>query len=270
MLMIKRMMPQLTYSGQIVRQQEPALFLLSLFAPAGARPALWALYAFYHEIAKTRDVVSETATGLIRLQWWREAVAEIYSRRPPRRNEILPDLAAAVQKYGLDRADFDTIVYTHEFDLEGRNPATLEGLGHYAEGTHGALIRLSLKISGENDTVEAINTAARRYGIIQAIRRVPHHVGQGWSLLPADILARHNVSLKKIYDFNDKQNLPDVIQEVLSALPKKRNAQSDLLRRVYRLTEIYGQQIEKAGYDPYHPSLRVPPPFLALRLMWPF
>lgn len=270
MLMIKRMMPQLTYSGQIVRQQEPALFLLSLFAPAGARPSLWALYAFYHEIAKTRDVVSETATGLIRLQWWREAVAEIYSGHPPRRNEILPDLAVAIQKYRLAQDDFDTIIYTHEFDLEGRNPATLDGLGLYAEGTHGALFRLSLKIAGENDTAEAIKAVALRWGIIQAIRHVPHHVAQGWSLLPADILARHGVSVQKIYDFNDKQSLPDVVQEVLTTLPEKRNAQSNLLRRAYRLTEIYRRQIEKAGYDPYHPSLRVPPPFLALRLMWPF
>lgn len=263
-------MMSLTYSGQLIRQYDPDRFLLSLFAPASARPALWALYAFYHEVAKTRDVVSETATGLIRLQWWREAMAEIDSGHPPRRNEILPDLAAAVQKYGLARDDFDTIIYTHEFDLEGRNPGTLEGLWHYAEGTLGVLLRLSLKIAGENDTAEAINAAARRYGIIQAIRRVPHHVGQGWSLLPADILSRHGVSVQKIYDFNDKQGLPDVVRDVLARFPEKRNTQSGLLRRVNRLTEIYRRQIEKAGYDPYHPSLRVPPPFLALRLMWPF
>lgn len=263
-------MPSLTYSGQIVRQYEPDLFLLSLFAPASVRLALWALFACHHEIAKTRDVVSETATGLIRLQWWREAVGEIFEGRSPRRNEILPDLARAVHDFGLSRVDFDTMIYTREFDLEGRNPGTLEGLARYAEGIYGSLFRLALSILGETDTSDAINKASVRCGILHAIRCVPKHVGQGWCLLPADILAHHNVSIKKIYDFNDKQDLPRVIEEVLAGLPNNRNAQSWFLRRLHRLTDIYLRQIEKAGYDPYHPSLVLPPPFLALRLAWPF
>ena len=79
----------LTYCGNLVRQQDPDRFLLSLFVPAKVRPALWALYAFNYEIAKTREVVSETATGLIRLTWWREAIDEIYQGRPVRQHQVV-------------------------------------------------------------------------------------------------------------------------------------------------------------------------------------
>ena len=50
----------ISYCGETVRKHDPDRFLLSMFAPPESREALWALYAFNHEIAKTREVVTET------------------------------------------------------------------------------------------------------------------------------------------------------------------------------------------------------------------
>ena len=47
-------------------------YLADLFAPADARPHLFALHAFNVEIARVRGKVSEPMPGEIRLQWWRE------------------------------------------------------------------------------------------------------------------------------------------------------------------------------------------------------
>ena len=97
----------LTYCGNIVRQQDSDRFLLSLFAPAKHRAALWTLYAFNHEIAKTREIVSDTTIGLIRLQWWRDAIKEIYEGSKPRQHEVVTPLADVIKQYDLPRDLFD-------------------------------------------------------------------------------------------------------------------------------------------------------------------
>ena len=58
----------------LVRRHDPDRFLTALFAPPERRDALLTLYAFNHELARAREVVSEPPLALIRLQWWREVV----------------------------------------------------------------------------------------------------------------------------------------------------------------------------------------------------
>ncbi|MGD0108468.1 MAG: squalene/phytoene synthase family protein [Rhodopila sp.] len=58
----------------LVRRHDPDRFLTALFAPPERRHALLTLYAFNHELARAREVASEPALALIRLQWWREVV----------------------------------------------------------------------------------------------------------------------------------------------------------------------------------------------------
>ena len=68
---------RLSYCADQVRRQDRERYLTALFAPAGRREDLFALYAFNLEVAKTAEVVSEAMVGRIRLQWWREAIEEI-------------------------------------------------------------------------------------------------------------------------------------------------------------------------------------------------
>ena len=79
-----------------LRQHDRDRYLTTLFAPSDRRGALIALYSFNFEVAKTREVVREPLLGRIRLQWWRDAIDEIYcngrsavtrsSSRSPRRS----------------------------------------------------------------------------------------------------------------------------------------------------------------------------------------
>ena len=67
-------MSTLSRVGELVRTHDPDRFFTTLFAPVTARPALWALYAFNHEIARAKETVREPMMAMIRLQWWREVV----------------------------------------------------------------------------------------------------------------------------------------------------------------------------------------------------
>lgn len=256
----------LTYCGNIVRQQDPDRFLLSLLAPARVRPALWALYAFNYEIAKTREVVSETATGLIRLTWWREAIDEIYKGQAPRAHEVVRDLARAIHDHDLPQSHFDTLVFAREFDVEDRNPATLQGLFHYADYTATALTDLSLRIIGQAQSAGVIRDASIRYAVIGLIRGVSYMLPRRRCYLPNDVMEAHNLSVQKLFDFRQKDGLPHVVRDVVAALPDAPESSARHIRAMNKLSALYIAQIEKAGFDVFDSALGVPPLFKSLRV----
>jgi NADH dehydrogenase [ubiquinone] 1 alpha subcomplex assembly factor 6 len=69
--------PELSYCAQQLRRLDPDRYLTALFAPDRRREGLFALYAFNLEVARAREAVREPMMGLIRLQWWRDALEEI-------------------------------------------------------------------------------------------------------------------------------------------------------------------------------------------------
>ena len=80
----------------LVRRHDPDRFLTALFAPPDKRDDLLALYAFNHELARAREVVSEPPLALIRLQWWREVV-----EGARRRHETAAPLGDALDRGAL-------------------------------------------------------------------------------------------------------------------------------------------------------------------------
>ena len=167
------MRTSLSSCGELIRRHDPDRFLLSMFAPADTRPALWALFAFNHEIAKTRDVVSETQMGMIRLQWWRERIEQLYKEHSGEdSHEILGPLALAIKKYSLPEADFDTLLYAREFDLEDVLPADIEGVLNYADFTTRPLMNLALRIVGDDPTQEPVQAASINYALAGLLRSV--------------------------------------------------------------------------------------------------
>src|SRR5258708_29148912 len=82
-----------------VRESDRDRFLAALFAPEPARRALLALLAFDHELARTSTVTREPMLARIRLQWWREAVAEAPSIAKPRAQPIVGALSGIMRPH---------------------------------------------------------------------------------------------------------------------------------------------------------------------------
>ena len=123
-----------SYCAGEVRRYDPERFLTVLFAPDRCRAPLVALYAFNLEVAKIREVVSEPLLGEIRLQWWREAIEEIFEGTP-RRHAVVEALADAVHGASLPREPFDRLIDARAMDLATEPPATLDVLERYAANT---------------------------------------------------------------------------------------------------------------------------------------
>ena len=65
----------------LVRRVDEDRWLAARFAPRLVRERLTALYALNHEIARAAEGASNPTLGEMRLLWWRDAIAEIHSRR---------------------------------------------------------------------------------------------------------------------------------------------------------------------------------------------
>lgn len=262
----------LPYCGQLVREQDPDRFLLSLLIPAQYREPLWALYAFNHEIAKTREVVTETQLGLIRLQWWRDAIAAIFEGRKVPENEVIAGLGAAVQSYDLPHELFEKLIYAREFDLEDVIPETLDGMVNYADFTHTPLMRLALKICGGDDGVrdEVVRDSAVNYALVGLIRAIPVHAAQSRCYLPADLLKKYDLRTAEIYTGKNIEALQDVVREIMSFAarthgPEKQN--SRLINKTNRIVYLNRRKIRQCGYNPFHSRMLIDPAFYHLRLL---
>ncbi len=200
-----------------VRRHDPDRYLCTLFAPAARREALFALYAFNDEIARTREQVSEPMLGMIRLQWWRDAVAAIYDGKPPK-HDVAAALAAAAAAGGLERAEIDRLIDSRERDLDDEPPADLAALEDYADGTSATLARLAVGVLGGG---AGAREAARHVGIAWALtgllRAVPFHASAGRLYLPVELLAAAGVTRGEVFAGRSPAGLSVVAKQVADA-----------------------------------------------------
>lgn len=247
---------KLSYCAQLVRKNDPDRFLISLFEPQDKREALWALYAFYHEIAKTREVVTDAHLGLMRLQWWQDSVAEIYAGKTFEENEILGNLARAIKAFDLPKDLFYALIAAREDDLYPLNLTSLDDLEFYAQKTSLPLMQLSHCIT-RKDQVEqqVIADVATGYALVGLMRATPYNLAQGRNFFP--VTDRKNLSLH-------------VAQAALLAKKRLLSAKAGKSRHltlVARLAGLYLCQIEAVGCDVFSSKLRAPPAFKELKLL---
>ncbi len=254
-----------TYCGNLVRQQDADRYLLSLLYKGAQREALWALFAFNHEIAKTREVVSETATGLIRLQWWRDAVNKIYDGEVLE-HEVVKALADTIAQYDLPKEPFETLIYAREFDVEDRQPSNLDGMLKYAGLTSVPLNALVLKVLGEDEDEGVLHDVSVQYAVAGLLRAVPYHMKQRRCYLPQALMDGYDVSVSKLYDWKKFEALIPVTREIVQVMDKKVQPDNRFLKASYKLSAIYYNQISKCGYNMFDSKMILDPPFKALRV----
>lgn len=65
------------------RKRDYEGYLCSLLFPTESRSSAFALRAFNVELAQVKDSVSEKTIGLMRMQFWKKTVDDIYCDSPP-------------------------------------------------------------------------------------------------------------------------------------------------------------------------------------------
>ena len=136
-----------------VRAADRERFLAALFAPEPRRRGLLALLAFDHELARTRAVTREPMLARIRLEWWREAVAEAAGEAKPRAQPVVESLSETVRRHGLPPQRMLDLIDARAEEIEGA--LAVVAAGH-------ALADLQLGVLGVTD--DSTRHAARAVG----------------------------------------------------------------------------------------------------------
>jgi len=269
---------RLSYVADTVRRHDRNRFLTALFAPPDRREDLMALYAFNLEIAKTREAVSEPMIGLMRLQWWRDALEEIYETGRPRHHAVAEALAAAISGRALNRADLDRLIDARERDLEETAFVSVGDLEGYAEETTAPLFRLGLGVMGVSgeQVDQAIGRIATGYALCGLMRALPHFLRSRRIVIPNDLMAEFGIDRNALLAFKPVEGVTTAVATLCERagrhLEEGRRAWPGATRTAMpillngRVAAHHLGRLRRAGYDPFDPRLAGRPGLLAARL----
>jgi phytoene synthase len=269
--------PALSHCALLVRGQQPDRYLATLFAPAAAREALFALYAFDHEIGKVRHVGSQPMAGLIRLQWWRDALDAIVADRPLV-HPIVQDLRRALDDFALPRARLDAAIDARERELEGPPPATLAALEQHLAAVSGGITLAALEILGSRDSAahEVGCRVGLAVGFADLLRSLDADLRHGRLLLPAAELTRHGIVLDPLPQCGPGlapviATLVDRGLEHLAAARVRRQAVPKAALAAIlpgSLAGDYLRRLRRTGHDPHAAGARPRSALAPLSLLW--
>lgn len=141
--------------AELVQRGDPDRFAAVLAAPSAARVRLFPLYAFNIEVARAPWVSKEAMIAEMRLQWWRDVVAE----PAPRKHEVAGPFHALIQAAGLPLDVIDRLIASRLHDAYAETFADRAAFDTYLDDTGGGLMWLASLACGGKD-----ETAARAMG----------------------------------------------------------------------------------------------------------
>ena len=196
-----------------LKGKDPDRYWSLIAAASQVRPAVAAALVLNQELGRVADQVSQPMAGHIRLQWWREAVEEARRGRP-RRHPVAMALPL-IQEAGVDDASLEAMIDARERELEEAPISDLRELVEHARSTAGALQQVIATITG-GDLVRAckIGTA---YGLVGTLRATRHLAARGRCLLPADLLAAHDVRRDNVMAMCVEDSLRTIVSAVAGA-----------------------------------------------------
>ncbi|XP_069710481.1 NADH dehydrogenase (ubiquinone) complex I, assembly factor 6 isoform X2 [Phaenicophaeus curvirostris] len=246
------------FCAGLVRKCDYEGFLCSLLLPAESRTSAFALRAFNVELAQIKDSITQKTTGLMRMQFWRETVEDIYHDNPPRQ-PVATELWRAVKRHNLTKMWFMKIIDEREKNLDDRAYHNIQELETYSENTQSALLYLTLEMLGVKDihADHAASHIGKAQGIVTCLRATPYHSTRQKVFLPMDICMLHGVSQEDFIRGKQEKNVRDVIYDIASQAH---------IHLEHVALDDYLHKIRKVDFNIFHPSLQKKRTLLPLHL----
>lgn len=241
----------------LVRAGDPDRFDVTVLAPENIQKILWPLYAFNIEVTRAPWVTQEPMIAEIRLQWWRDALAEIREGKQVRSHAVTVPLAEILDAEGA--MVLDKLVEARAWDIYADAFPNRETFDAYIDATYGNLIWTAARLIAPEADEKTIRKFSYGCGIAALLRATARLKSMGRSPLFEDNvgafqrLAEHGV-LKMNYAIGARKSLPKSLEPLLmsgwNAVPTfnaiRRNAlevyekgftQSEFSRR-YRILKL--------------------------------
>lgn len=163
----------------LVERGDPDRFAAVMAAPVQARPVLVVLYAFNLEVARAPWVTKEPMIAEMRLQWWRDVLAEAVAGKR-RAHEVAGPLADLIAARRLDVAVLDRLVEARRWDVYTEAFEDAAAFDAYLEDTAAGLILAVARALGPTAGAEvALRDFGWAAGLAGFLRAVPDLEARG-------------------------------------------------------------------------------------------
>jgi 15-cis-phytoene synthase len=176
-----------TACAELVQRGDPDRFRSVMAAPVETRAQLFPLYAFNLEVARAPWVTQEPLIAEMRLQWWRDVVANAASGAA-RAHEVAGPLHELISDFGLPVEAMDRLIAARRWDIHREPHDGIEALSAYLEDTGAGLMWIAARALGAPDAAEG---PVRAYGwataVAMYVRAIPELEGRGRRPLPGGV-----------------------------------------------------------------------------------
>ncbi|MBN2905428.1 MAG: squalene/phytoene synthase family protein [Rhodobacteraceae bacterium] len=163
--------------ADIVRRGDPDRFAAVMAGPVAARARLLPLYAFNVEVARAPWLASEPMIAEMRLQWWRDALAEIAAGAPVRRHEVATPLSQVLPREVA--VALDGLVLARRWDAYRDAFADEAALEGHIAATSGDLMWAGARVLGAEGGAQALRDLGFAMGLAGWLMAVPELEARG-------------------------------------------------------------------------------------------
>jgi phytoene/squalene synthetase len=270
--------------AELVRSYDKDRWLAATLAPDATRGGLLVLTAFNLEIARINELASAPMVGRIRLQWWREALAEAGAGRV-RDHPVLRAIIPLLEAGYLSAADLEDFLDAREADFEETGPKDTAAFTAYCRGTGGrgtggAICRMTVKVLGVTgaETMAAAEAVGTAHAMVGQLRNTAWCAGRERVVLPLDVLAKHKVAVDDLLAGTPGDGLAAAAREVaeraVELLAEARAKRASVPRTglpalvLARIDECRLRRLAAMGFDLFSPDCEPLPLALPLAVFF--
>ena len=263
------------YCQQKTAQSGSSFYYSFLFLPPERRRAITALYAFCREVDDTVDETSDQSVARIKLAWWRNEVAQMFTGTPT--HPVMLALQPHLAVYDLKQEHLLAIIDGMEMDLDQSRYLDYPNLKKYCWHVAGVVGILSASIFGVTNpqTLRYAEALGLAFQLTNIIRDVGEDARKGRIYLPIDELQQFNVTAADLLNARHSEKFEALMKfqaaraqklydDAFALLPQEdRRAQRPglMMAAIYRTLL---DEIERDGFHVLNQKISLTP----LRKLW--
>lgn len=276
-------MSSTSYCINLVRQYDYENYLCSLLLDNRSRQSVFALRAFNVEIAKISDSVTVETIGNMKIQFWTDALDNIYAKGQCPNHPVAKELKKAIGIHNISKIWFTKLLEGRANNLHDRPFESTDALEEYSEQTVSSILYLTLEALGVKDTNadHCASHLGKAIGIGTLLRSTLRHAKSRTVLWPTDILLQHGVSQEDILRGKNRPAVKEATFQLASLahvhLDKARSLCNGVPTSGFRgllpavPCDSFLKTLQRTGFDIFHAKLfrrNTMLPILLLKSAW--
>lgn len=176
----------------MVAQADEDRFASAMCAPMPKRGDLMVLYAFNIEVSRAPWMTQEEMIAEMRLQWWKDAISEIYEEKTIRKHEVVTPLAEMIARAPevFPRYLFDDVIEARRFDIYREGHANRQAFDDYLRATSANVMELAGRALGATE-LTPFQSFGWATGLSKLLVALPDLYAHGRDPIPADDIDRN-------------------------------------------------------------------------------